>query len=281
MLRTRVISSIIGLSVLIGVVLLGREAFALGVFVIALIGMYEYFNAVSSAGYKPIRVLGYISCLPIAFIGVYGKFDTLQGYANLFKSINYFSFAVYLIVIALFSVEVFRHNRYNIVDIALTVLGMIYISFLFSFIVLTRNLINGGLYIWFIFIGAWATDTAAYFAGRFFGKIKVLPEVSPKKTLEGSIGGIIGSPLAITLYGFILNKTGYIGEISIYHFAIMGILSGVISQLGDWAASAIKRDMDIKDYGNIFPGHGGVLDRFDSIMFIAPLIYFYLVFFVV
>lgn len=280
MLRTRVMSSVVGLALLIGVVLLGREAFALAIFAVALIGMNEYYNSVSNAGYKPIRVLGYITCLPIAFIGIYGRFDTLQGYADLFKSINYFSFALYVIVIALFSSAIFYHNKYNIADIALTVLGMLYVSFLFSFIVLTRNLINGGFYIWLIFIGAWATDTAAYFTGRFFGKIKMLPAVSPNKTLEGSIGGIFGSLLAITLYGFILVKAGHTGGIPIYHFAIMGVLSGTISQLGDWTASAIKRYMKLKDFGNIFPGHGGVLDRFDSIMFIAPLIYFYISFFI-
>jgi phosphatidate cytidylyltransferase len=280
LLKTRVISAIIGLALLIGVVLLGREAFGLAVFIIALAGMNEYYDSVSNAGYRPIRILGYITCLPIAFIGIYGNLDALQGYIELFKSINYFSFALYAIVVALFSSAVFFHDRYNPVDIALTVLGMIYVSFLFSFIVLTRNLVNGGYYIWLIFIGAWATDTAAYFTGRFFGKIKMLPAVSPNKTLEGSIGGVVGSLLATVLYGLILNNAGYIGVIPIYHFMIIGILSGIISQLGDWTASAIKRYTKIKDYGKLFPGHGGVLDRFDSIIFIAPLIYFYISFFI-
>src|SRR5690606_7424280 len=111
----------------------------------------------------------------------------------------------------------------------------------------------------------------AYFTGMLFGKRKILPIVSPKKSLEGSIGGVVGCALVTVLFGLIFLK-----GISMHHLIIMGLISGTVSQVGDWAASAIKRYSGIKDYGALMPGHGGVLDRFDSILFVAPHIYIYI-----
>ena len=279
MLRVRVISAIVGL-ILLGVFVLSNQiVLGVGVFLLAIAGMYEFYNAVSNAGYRPIRTIGYISCVPILFMGLNGVTKKIDNYFDLFKSINYFSFGIFVVVLVLFAFIVFLHDKYNINDIALTIFGAAYVAFLFSFIVLTRNLENGFFYIWLIFIGAFVTDTSAYFAGRMFGRHKILPEISPKKTVEGCLGGIVGCIAITVLYGVILDR--YVGDklnISLYHFVIIGVLNGVISQIGDWAASAIKRYVKIKDYGKIMPGHGGVLDRFDSILFIAPVVYFYISF---
>lgn len=278
MLRTRVISSII-LIILLGIIAFsGNIILAVGVFALAVIGVHEFYDSVSNAGYKPVRFLGYLLCTPILLIGFNGSMNRIGTYVELFKSINYFSFTLFIVVVLLFSTIIFLHDKYNIIDISLTMFGVLYVVFLFSFIVLTRNLENGLFFIWIIFLGAWSTDTTAYFAGRFFGKHKLLPAISPKKTVEGGIGGVIGCVAITVLYGLYLNSYHLAYDIAITHLVILGLLNGVIGQIGDWAASAIKRYVKIKDYGSIMPGHGGILDRFDSILFIAPVVYFYISF---
>ncbi|MCX7923902.1 MAG: phosphatidate cytidylyltransferase [Clostridia bacterium] len=279
MLSVRVASAIVGLVLLIGVVSFGNIALGIAIFLLTLIGMYEYYNAVSNAGYKPIRIIGYLACLPILFIGLNGHYKAVANYISLFKSINYFSFTIFIFIVVLFSITIFMHDKYNLNDISLTVFGIFYVVFLFSFVVLTRNVDNGKFFIWLVFIGAWATDTFAYFAGRFFGRRKLLPAISPKKTVEGAIGGVIGCIAITVAYGLFINR--YVEGIAVYNYVILGLLNGIIAQIGDWAASAIKRYVNIKDYGKIMPGHGGVLDRFDSILFIAPVVYFYLSFIII
>jgi phosphatidate cytidylyltransferase len=132
--------------------------------------------------------------------------------------------------------------------------------------------------VWLIFIGAWGSDTCAYAVGMLLGKHKIVPKLSPKKTVEGCIGGVIGAALLGYLYALFLgDKIVGLANPRII-FAIIGASASVISQFGDLAASAIKRNYDIKDYGRLIPGHGGILDRFDSIIFTAPIVYYLAVF---
>lgn len=281
MLKTRVISSLVGLVMLGIVVWSGYIVLGVSIFILSLIGITEFYNAVENIGYKPIRIIGYVSCVPVLFISFNGAIRKIQTYVELFESVNYFSFAMFVVVLSLFIVIIFCHDKYNIGDISITVFGTLYVAFLFLFIMLTRNLDNGLSYIWLIFIGAWATDTFAYFSGVLLGRTKILPVISPKKTLEGSVGGILGCVTITLVYGIIQNKYGMMSNISILHLVILGILCGVISQIGDFAASAVKRYVKVKDYGSIMPGHGGVLDRFDSILFIGPVVYFYISFLII
>ncbi|MCX7843544.1 MAG: phosphatidate cytidylyltransferase [Clostridia bacterium] len=276
-MRKRIVSALIGLVLLISILSFGNIALGLGTLALALIGIHELYNAVENAGYKPIRIIGYIYCIPVFFLSLNQEYQRINSYLDLFRSLNYFSFGIFVTIVVLFSIMIFLHDKYNLSDISLTVFGILYVPFLLAFMVLTRNLSNGIYYIWLIFIGAWATDTFAYFTGMFFGRNKLLPAISPKKTVEGSLGGVAGCIAVTVLYGVFVNL--YIHQsISLYHYAIIGILNGIISQIGDWAASAIKRYVGIKDYGRVMPGHGGVLDRFDSILFIAPVVYYYLTF---
>jgi phosphatidate cytidylyltransferase len=171
---------------------------------------------------------------------------------------------------------VLDHKKHNIIDACITAFGITYVPFLMSFLILIRNMDDGIILIWLIFIGAWGTDTMAYTFGRLFGKRKIIPEISPKKTLAGAIGGILGCIALMIAFGFIV-KAYFSLEISFVVLTILGILCGMISQIGDWSASAIKRYVNVKDFGNIMPGHGGVLDRFDSILFVAPVVYFILI----
>jgi len=276
-LKVRIASGIAGIVLLFIVVWSGKLVLGFSVFLLSVLGLLEFYTAVSKAGYKPVKFIGYIASLymflvcsrePLKSVGIDVQF--LYSYRSGFL-------AVFSVMLVLFCYIIFLNNNYNIFDISVTVFSIFYIVFLFSFVVLVRNMINGFYYVWLVFIGAFATDTFAYFTGYLFGKHKLLPEISTKKTVEGSIGGIAGCAAVMGGYGLYLNSVG-LDSISIPHFIILGLICGVISQIGDWAASAIKRFVKIKDYGNIMPGHGGVLDRFDSILFTAPVVYFYLSF---
>lgn len=281
MLKIRVASGAVAIAILIGVVWAGQVVLGFAVFLFSILALNEFYKSVSNAGFKPVRIIGYLSCLPVLLMGFEKQGKNIGAYLEFLLSVRVLSFGTFLIMLVLFSLIIFFHNRYNLIDISLTFFGILYITFLFSFIVLTRNLNDGFFFVWLIFIGAPATDTFAYFSGLLFGKRKLMPAISPKKTVEGSIGGVIGCTLVMALYGLYLINSNYIAYVDLYHYVVMGLLCGIISQVGDWAASAIKRFVKVKDYGNIMPGHGGVLDRFDSILFTAPVIYFYLSFFII
>lgn len=156
-----------------------------------------------------------------------------------------------------------------------TFFSCVYAPVMLSFIWLIREWHGGFYLVWLVFISSWISDTCAYLAGRTFGKHKLAPVLSPKKSVEGSVGGILGAALIGFLYGFVLQKTNTISlPNQALSFALIGGVGSVLSQIGDLAASGIKRDHDIKDYGKLIPGHGGIMDRFDSVIVTAPLIYF-------
>ena len=155
-------------------------------------------------------------------------------------------------------------------------LGFIYCGILFSFVYLVNAKPLGAFLIWIIFIGSWLSDTAAFYSGKFFGKHKLSPRVSPKKTIEGSIGGLLGATIFTGIFGVLVQKYVYI--MPVYNYFLIGALCGLFGQLGDLVASSIKRYVQIKDYSNLIPGHGGILDRFDSIIFSATAVFYYLTF---
>ncbi|HEX9059972.1 MAG TPA: phosphatidate cytidylyltransferase [Clostridia bacterium] len=270
MLKIRVISSIIGIAILMLVIYLGNIPLGISITLLSIVGINELYSSFSKGGVNPVRIIGYISCIPVMALSISGEYKRVTSFLGLLKSVNAIALFVYILLAALLIITVLMHGKRNLYDISATMFGILYVPFLFSFIVLVRNMGNGIHYIWLIFIGAFATDTAAYFTGKTFGKTKFLPKVSPNKSIEGAFGGIVGCVVATLIYGY------FIGGMPLYHFAILGVLNGIVSQAGDWSASSIKRYMNIKDYGSIMPGHGGVLDRFDSILFVAPLVYFYL-----
>ena len=166
------------------------------------------------------------------------------------------------------------HKTVSVNHAALLIFSLIYIPFLLSTLIDIKGLENGSLILWIVFIGAFATDTFAYFSGVFLGKHKLCPEISPKKTIEGSIGGTIGAIILLLLYGLLLEKT-FKMDINYIKLGILGLVISPISQIGDLTASIIKRKYGLKDYGNLFPGHGGILDRLDSVIATAPLVYIY------
>ena len=184
---------------------------------------------------------------------------------------------VVLIVIAymfyLLYASVFAIKENTTKDIALCFFATVFVTISFASILITRQLPYGDILYLMIFIGAWSTDTFAYFTGKIFGRHKLIPDVSPKKTIEGVVGGILFCAFAFVLYGFIIAKLKrFNAEPNYILLALAGIATSVIAILGDLSTSAIKRNYNIKDFGTIFPGHGGILDRFDSVMAVAPVI---------
>ena len=166
---------------------------------------------------------------------------------------------------ALMTVYVLTYPRYHVEETAKAAFGFLYAAVLLSCVYLTRITDEGIIHVWLILISAWGSDTFAYCVGMLIGKHKMTPRLSPKKSWEGAAGGVLGSVLLGCLFALIFKQP-------VFEYGIICFFGAILSMIGDLAASAVKRDNDIKDYGNVFPGHGGVLDRFDSILFTAPVI---------
>ncbi|AYF54802.1 phosphatidate cytidylyltransferase [Clostridium botulinum C] len=250
------------LSPLIVVLFLGGIYLKILIAILSLLGMYEFYSVSKQKGINPISTISYVLSIFYYYILIIN--ETID-----------FHKIFLIIILALFIMMCIPvlSEKYNFIDVSVTLLGFFYVTIFFSFIVLVNNKQDGNYLIWTIFISAWLCDTCAYYTGKFFGKNKLCPRVSPKKTIEGSIGGLLGSALFCGLYGFIINKIGV--NIQIYNFFIIGIFAGVVCQFGDLVASSIKRYVGVKDYSDLIPGHGGILDRFDSILFTSVIVYYY------
>lgn len=233
---------------------------------LSILGMYEFFYIVKNKKIKPLSIFAYILCI-IYYVFIIGK-DSMD-YKALFLT-------TVVIILVMLCIPILN-EKYNFIDISITIFGFFYVSVFFSFIVLVSQKQHGQYLIWLIFISAWMCDTTAYYVGKYFGKNKLCPKVSPKKTIEGSIGGLLGSTAACGIYGLVALKLGY--SISLYNFFLIGIFCGVFCQFGDLVASSIKRYVEVKDFSNLIPGHGGILDRFDSILFASAVVYYYITIF--
>lgn len=166
---------------------------------------------------------------------------------------------------------VFGRRSYSFTDVTSSFAMVFYITLAFVAIPLVRFGTGGEYYYLLCFLGPWITDSFAYFTGYFFGRHKLIPEISPKKTVEGAVGGVVSCAAFYVLFGVVVaNVSGHTP--SLIALAVLGVVVSIVSQLGDLIASLIKRDRDVKDYSNIFPGHGGVMDRFDSIIAAAPIL---------
>ena len=164
--------------------------------------------------------------------------------------------------------------KITIKDAAVTLFGIMYIVIFYAFISRIFGMNNGKVYIWYVAFSAWGTDVFAYMIGRRFGKHK-FSQISPNKSIEGCVAGIIGAVLLAEIYTLILNNA-FNYTINYAIIAVIAVILSVVSQVGDFSASSIKRYTGTKDFGNLIPGHGGILDRFDSFMFTAPFAFFLL-----
>lgn len=263
MFKTRALSGV-------GLMILSFLAFHFGGFVLAgilcLLSVGAFMELTKALGIREDKKINSLVLLGIIAIVVY--------YAALSFGIN----QVYLIMIAVLSIILFltiyvlAFPKYNAEDIFGAISSYIYAPIMLSFVYMTRCLDDGRIIVWMILIASWGYDTCAYCVGMLTGKTignhKFLPKLSPKKSIEGVIGGVIGAGALGLLYGHLFF------EHMKWELALIAAIGGIIAQIGDLAASAVKRNKDIKDYGKCIPGHGGVMDRFDSMIFTAPIIYF-------
>ena len=181
---------------------------------------------------------------------------------------------VVLLFLAEMFVYVFCFPRFRAPQVMTAFFCAFYPAVLFGFVYLTRELEHGIYLVWMIFISSWICDTCAYAVGMAFGKHRLAPVLSPKKSVEGAVGGVLGSALVGALFAKLFLAPASGSEQAVWAAALIGAMGAVISQVGDLAASAIKRNHEIKDYGKLIPGHGGIMDRFDSVLFTAPVIYY-------
>ena len=261
----RITSALLGFPLVVIILTFGNK-YVVDIFLafVAMLGMQEYFNAVSKEA-KPIRWIGYVLCLVISLIHIVPENLNIQFQNEILMLL------LPCIMLTLFLHVIITKMKINFKDISYTLFGIIYVIGCIIFLALLRGIQNGRILIWYAIIAAWGTDIFAYIIGKRFGKHK-FSEVSPKKSIEGCVAGIIGAVVIAGLYTLAINKIFNLQYSYLFVVIVTSILS-IIGQVGDFAASSIKRYVNIKDYSNLIPGHGGMLDRIDSLMFLAPFAY--------
>lgn len=259
----RLISGIILVIIALVTIILGKDVLLVTVVAISVIGFYEL-----------AKVYGLQWKLP----GICGYIATIGYYALIrmdYKEYIIVFFIAYLIV--LMGTYVFTFPKFKAEDLMVCFFGMFYVVLMLSYIYQVRIMQDGAYIVWLIFLCSWGCDTCAYLVGVMFGKHKMAPVLSPKKSIEGGIGGVAGAALLGFIYATIFKDKITIDNANII-FPIVCAVGGIISQIGDLTASGIKRNHNIKDYSRLIPGHGGILDRFDSVIITAPIIYYLVTF---
>lgn len=271
-MKQRIITAIVIVLVAIPICIFSDTVvFPIAMALLASIGVYELLGCMKTRGNRFVSIPLYIAALVSPFAARYFG-DVVFVHTNKLL-LGVLVLVIYLLAIWVFSYQKDQHFDMN--SIIASVMISLYVIGAFTSIVFIRDTEHGVFSWYFIFIGAWVTDIFAYFCGMLFGKHKLIPEVSPKKTIEGSIGGTLFCVLFFVGYAAIINHFAS-ADINLWVMAIAGLLSAIVAQIGDLAMSVIKRTYGLKDYGNLFPGHGGVLDRFDSILTVAVVLALFL-----
>lgn len=266
MFWTRLGSGIVLVIAAILVLYLGGPVTAACMCILSVIGIFELMRVYKLHN----RLIGFIAYA--ATIIYY-----LLLYFDVNKALMPMILAYLLIILAVY---VITYPKYNDRDIMSVFMSFFYVSVMLSYVYQLREIEYGGYFVILIFLCSWGNDTLAYCAGVTLGKHKMTPLLSPKKSVEGLIGGILGAGILGAVFGILFNNYVYAVENAPLLFGIVCMVGAIPAVIGDLAASAIKRNNDIKDYGKLIPGHGGVLDRFDSMIFTAPIIYYAVLFFV-
>lgn len=256
---TRVISGIVLAILTVISLVCGGPVLFFVCFAISLIGLFEFYKVFKIHKTK-MGIIGYCAAA-LFYLCVY------------FNKAEYMLLLLVCMIVMLMTVYVMQFPKYRAHNFMETFFGVFYVVVMLSYIYQTRVMENGLYIVWLIFICSWGSDTCAYFTGVLIGKHKMTPKLSPKKTWEGFFGGIFGAAAIGAIYGAIINNFMEFSFDSMLVFALAGAAGAAFSVVGDLAASGIKREQDVKDYGKIIPGHGGILDRFDSVIFTAPAVF--------
>ena len=263
----RIVTGVVGIAFMTFIINTGGLPFAVFVLLLSLVGWWEYAAATAAGGKNSVHILGAVMLLLFWACAYWGN-DT--------ETVGLVTAAALLPLLA----TVLLRSRIAFDEACFSVVGILYIGLPFAHLVMLRNLEGenfltsfgdfspGCAFVWLMFIGTWASDTFAYFVGSAVGRHKLCPSISPNKTVEGFIGSLVGT--TATIYG-----VGTFLSMPTFTSIVLGLLLAVFATLGDLVESVFKRHVGIKDSGNIIPGHGGVLDRFDSVLFTAPLVYYF------
>ena len=256
MFKTRLISGILLVIAALLTIISGGYVLFFTLLCISLIGMQELYKAMGIHEVRTglLEIVGYLGAV-LYYISLLLGFE------------SYGLMAVLVSLILVMFVYVFTYPKYHANQVMAAFFGVVYVAVMLSFILMTRNLPDGKFIVWLIFLCSWGCDTCAYCVGMLIGKHKMAPVLSPKKSVEGGVGGVVGAALLGVIYAAATQGP-------MVEYAVICGIGALISMVGDLAASAIKRNQGIKDYGKLIPGHGGILDRFDSVIFTAPVIYY-------
>ena len=260
MFKTRLLSGIVLVAVALILIITGGNVLLAGLTILSLIGIFELYR---------------VFHIEKTLAGMAGFIAVLVYYANLLWDFIPDMMIFVLGTLVVFrAVYVFSFPKYKAEQIFAGFLGVFYVAVMLSYVYQTRELNAGTYIVWLIFLCSWGCDTCAYCVGVLIGKHKMAPKLSPKKSVEGAVGGVLGAALLTVIYGYVFQNQMNLSTEYIFVLAGISAVGALISMVGDLAASAIKRNYDIKDYGKLIPGHGGILDRFDSVIFTAPIIYY-------
>lgn len=262
MFVTRLLSGIVLVAAAVFLLFFGDVWLALALLALSLVGIYELLRVFRMERH-PMSLTAYLG--------------TVVQYVLLYLELDWWVVGLIVLeLVVLLVLYVARYPKDRIGSVTKCFFAILYVGLLLSFIYQTRRLDGGVWLVWLIIIGAWGSDTCAYVVGKLAGK-RHFSELSPKKTVEGCIGGVVGAALIGFGFSWFFPDPHRFLFTSKLVFPLVAAVGAVISQFGDLAASAVKRNYGVKDYGNIIPGHGGILDRFDSVIFVAPFVYYLLV----
>ncbi len=272
MFRTRLLSGIVLVAIALGVFLSGGALLAVTIFGVSLIAYQELTRACKVRGNgaeagAPVIVGGVMILVYYAMLCLALARDTGMAFPAMIM-------AIVAAFLAFLFVYVFTFPKYHANQIMSAMFSFLYGPVMLSFLFLLREGFEDGMYlVWFVFLASWGSDTCAYCVGVLIGKHKMTPKLSPKKSIEGAVGGILGAALLFVLYThFVINQYTAM-TLSLSLAAALGAAGALVSMVGDLAASAVKRDHEIKDYGKLIPGHGGIMDRFDSVIVAGPIVF--------
>ena len=258
-MKTRIITGVIAAALFIPFVVYGELPFTILVYALAAVGMYELLKMKKMNLLSVPGILGLLAVFTLLMPAEWEK--------SVQEAVNYSKFELlFIAVILLLVYSVLVKNRFTFDDVAFVILSSLYVGIGFYYFIMTRE--AGLEFIIFALLVVWVTDSGAYFTGRAFGKNKLWPEISPNKTIEGFVGGIVLAVIA----AIIMQLIAPFENISVGLLIFVTIVASIFGQMGDLVESAIKRHYDVKDSGKILPGHGGILDRFDSLLFVLPLL---------
>ena len=265
---TRIITGIVGIALAAFVIQTGGWVFAAAVLLLSLTGWHEFARAFAHNGQPASYFTGMLALIFMLGCAWMGSSDEFMAVAT-------------LTMLLVFAEAVLFHGRFSVESACISAAGIFYVGFAFSHLLLLRfwqdsqmlsspvgDLSYGCALIWIMFLGTWSSDTFAYFTGSLLGSHKLCPNISPNKTIEGFVGGIIGTMLSVTGLGMLFS-------FPLLPMVALGFCIALVATLGDLVESVMKRATGIKDSGSLIPGHGGVLDRFDSVMFTVPFVYYF------